>query len=370
MSIGPRDRVIESLLRGSLTAAQPSAACLDAETLAAWVDGGLDTESTARAEAHVANCAYCQTVVASMVHVSDAIGATSSLDEASERPWWQLDIRWLVPLLGAATAGLLWMVVPQEAPRSAPPLVQESKDAAGARSEPSDARAPDRAAAAPSSATSAVSPPAPPPVEPSARKARPAETQALSKETDRQARDQAGAMAKLEAPSRADAPAALEESIAQERRREAESVPAPAAPAPPPTAGALGATEAARNRAAFAESAPLIASRDAAVQWRVRNGAIVERSVDGGGTWVATEGNAGAGVLAGASPAPEVCWLVGRSGLVLVTRDARTWRRATAPVLESLVGVEAIDERRATVRTAAGAAYQTDDGGATWRRAQ
>ena len=127
MSIGPRDRVVESLLRGNLTAAQPSAACLDAETLAAWVDGGLDTELTARAEAHVANCAYCQTVVASMVHVSDAIGATSSLGEPSERPWWQLNIRWLVPLLGAATAALLWMVVPQEAPRSAPPLVRSRR---------------------------------------------------------------------------------------------------------------------------------------------------------------------------------------------------------------------------------------------------
>jgi hypothetical protein len=369
MSIGPRDRVVERLLRGNLTAAQPSAACLDAETLAAWVDGGLDTESTARAEAHVANCEYCQTVVASMVHVSDAIGATSSLGEPSERPWWQLNIRWLVPLLGAATAALLWMVVPQEAPRSTPPLVPESKDTVGARSEPSNARAPDQAASAPSTATSAASPPAPPPVEPSARKARPAETPALSKEIDRQTRDQAGATAKSEAPSRADAPAALEESIAQERRREAESLPAPAAPAPPAAAGALGATGAMQNRA-FVEALPLIASRDAAVQWRVRNGSIVERSVDGGGTWMATEGNAGTGVLAGASPAPEVCWLVGRSGLVLVTRDARIWRRATAPVVENLVGVEATDERRATVRTAAGAAYETDDGGATWRRAQ
>ena len=120
----------------------------------------------------------------------------------------------------------------------------------------------------------------------------------------------------------------------------------------------------------FAEATPVIGSRDAAVQWRVRDGSIVERSVDGGRTWVATEGTAGTGVLAGASPTPDVCWLVGRSGRVLVTSDARTWRRATGPVVEDLVGVEAIDDRRATVRTAAGAAYETGDGGATWRRAR
>jgi hypothetical protein len=369
MSIGPRDRVVESLLRGRGTTAERSPDCLDAELLAAWVDDGLDPALSARAEAHVSNCAYCQTVVASMVHVADAIGATSS--ERSEPAWWQLNIRWLVPILGAVTAGLLWMVVPRETPQSVTPVVQESKDIAGARAEPSDARAPQQAAAAPSVAPPASSPAAAP-VEQLTRKTRPAEAPALSKEIDRQARDQASAMAKAEAPS------AREEQTAPERRRDADRlaetvspapVPAPAPAAPPPPAGALGATSAMQNRA-FADAPPTIASRDAAVQWRIRNGSVVERSVDGGGTWVATEGNAGTGVLAGASPAPEVCWLVGRGGLVLVTRDARTWRRASAPVAEDLVGVEAVDDRRAIVRTAGGASYETDDGGATWRRAR
>ena len=101
-------------------------------------------------------------------------------------------------------------------------------------------------------------------------------------------------MAKSEAPSRADAPAALEETIAQERRREAEPLPAPAAPARTAAAGRWGRQARCTDR--VFKALPLIASRDAAVQWRVRNGSIVERSVDGGGTWTATEGNAGTGV--------------------------------------------------------------------------
>ena len=40
-----------------------------------------------------------------------------------------------------------------------------------------------------------------------------------------------------------------------------------------------------------------------------------------------------------------------------------------SPEAEDLVGVEATDERHATVRTAAGASYQTTDAGRTWNEA-
>ena len=41
-------------------------ACLDAETLGAWTDGGLDPAAMAAAEAHVSNCARCQALVGTM----------------------------------------------------------------------------------------------------------------------------------------------------------------------------------------------------------------------------------------------------------------------------------------------------------------
>ena len=41
---------------------RPSA-CLDAETLGAWTDGGLESRAMAAAEAHVSSCARCQALV-------------------------------------------------------------------------------------------------------------------------------------------------------------------------------------------------------------------------------------------------------------------------------------------------------------------
>ena len=65
-----RDRSVDELLRRALVAPptpQVSEACLDAETLAAWVDGGLDQTALALAETHAASCARCQALVAAMV---------------------------------------------------------------------------------------------------------------------------------------------------------------------------------------------------------------------------------------------------------------------------------------------------------------
>ena len=47
----PRDQAIERLLRHGAAPGPPSAECLDAETLSAWVDGGLEGRSLQRAEA-------------------------------------------------------------------------------------------------------------------------------------------------------------------------------------------------------------------------------------------------------------------------------------------------------------------------------
>ena len=54
------------MLRGGEPRPEPSPDCLDAETLAAWTDRGLDAAGHARAEAHMASCAYCQSVMAAL----------------------------------------------------------------------------------------------------------------------------------------------------------------------------------------------------------------------------------------------------------------------------------------------------------------
>ena len=40
----------------------PTNRCLDGETLAAWVDGGLSRNDAAMAEAHVSSCPRCQEI--------------------------------------------------------------------------------------------------------------------------------------------------------------------------------------------------------------------------------------------------------------------------------------------------------------------
>ena len=110
-----RDRSVDELLRRSLAAGSggpPSPACLDAETLAAWMDGTLDSVTASAAEVHASSCARCQAMFAAMVR--------SAPDVVVATPWWRRDwnLRWVVPLTAATAALLLWTVVPDRGVRS------------------------------------------------------------------------------------------------------------------------------------------------------------------------------------------------------------------------------------------------------------
>jgi photosystem II stability/assembly factor-like uncharacterized protein len=62
-----------------------------------------------------------------------------------------------------------------------------------------------------------------------------------------------------------------------------------------------------------------------------------------------------------------VCWIVGRSGLVLLSTDGETWRRLDFPdATVDLVSVTARDGAAATVTAANGRIYRTTDAGRTW----
>ena len=58
--------------------------CLDAETLAAWVDGGLSGAALETVQVHVADCARCQAFVGTLARVS---GAASETPGRAARPW-------------------------------------------------------------------------------------------------------------------------------------------------------------------------------------------------------------------------------------------------------------------------------------------
>jgi photosystem II stability/assembly factor-like uncharacterized protein len=111
---------------------------------------------------------------------------------------------------------------------------------------------------------------------------------------------------------------------------------------------------------------PPIVSPDANVRWRLA-GTNVERSTDGGRTWQLQATGSEIELLAGAAPAPTVCWIVGRRGLVLRSTDGATWQRLPFPEATlDLAAVTARDALDATVTGADGRRYRTTDAGKTW----
>jgi hypothetical protein len=122
------------------------------------------------------------------------------------------------------------------------------------------------------------------------------------------------------------------------------------------------------SQAVVAESpAPAIQTPDAAVQYRIAGAGVVERSDDGGATWQGQRVMANAEILAGAAPSVNVCWLVGRGGMVLMTNDGKNWKKVPSATTVDLVAVTAADAMFATITTADGRKFSTQNGGMTWK---
>ncbi len=110
----------------------------------------------------------------------------------------------------------------------------------------------------------------------------------------------------------------------------------------------------------------LVQSPDPQVLWRISGGRFVERSTDAGATWRTQWTNASAHVVAGSAPSADTCWLVGRSGIVMVTTDANKWHTITPPADVDFANVSASDASSATITTADGRQFKTRDGGKHW----
>jgi photosynthesis system II assembly factor YCF48-like protein len=114
-------------------------------------------------------------------------------------------------------------------------------------------------------------------------------------------------------------------------------------------------------------AAQMIQTPDANVQYRIQGPGVVERSKDGGATWQGQRVKANAEILAGAAPSVNVCWLVGRGGVILMTSDGKKWKRIPSPAVVDFVEVTASDASFATVAAADGRKFSTQNGGMTWQ---
>jgi hypothetical protein len=347
---GPRERdqTVERLLRQSLETPQRAGvtdSCLDAETLAAWADGGLSGAALEAAQLHVADCARCQDLVGTLARINSTVPPTEPA--RASRRW----LAWLVPLTAAAAAVALWAALPDRNARvSQAPQVQNT------------ANLPPTPQATPAPPATGVQ-----------------EAPVRRNDALQQPGLLAGAATKEVASSDAtkDKGEVARNGVAgrleaDNLKKAAEPPAAPAAPvaaaAPAPSALPERAGGLTRSAARAADvAATEIVSPDPSVRWRIL-GAAVQHSANGGSTWEAASTGVAAEITAGAAPSASVCWLVGRGGVVLLTTDGRTWRRVAFPEMTDLSAVRATDAggRAASVSTADGRTFSTTDGGVTW----
>ena len=119
--------------------------------------------------------------------------------------------------------------------------------------------------------------------------------------------------------------------------------------------------------AATQQPALVVRSPEGSTQWRIVKPGSVQRSNDAGATWQTQADGVNAVFTSGAAPSDSVCWLVGKSGVVLQSTDGRSWHRVPFPQAVDLIAVVATDATTATVTTAGGRTFTTTDGGRTWK---
>ena len=335
--------------------------CLDAETIAAWMDGSLSERERTAAEAHAADCDRCLAVLA-------AVAKTVPPPQKAARPSWLpglsgLSARWLVPIATAAVAVVAWVAV-QDQRESVRP-VDMIAPPASAPAPPAAPPAELKREAAPQANVGGVAAEKSP--APALEKRKPVVSARRDEQAKIQAEDEAAKREQLERLAR-------DGLVPQPRSAVAPPPPVAAPPAKPVAApqAAAATTRTAEQtitqsqfRSAIAPT--FVVSPDPNMRWRI-SGSLVERSTDGGRTWSVQTIGIQISISAGVSPAPGVCWMVGRGGTVLLTTDGETWRRLEFPDANAnLVAVAARDALSATVATADGRTYVTDDGGKTWR---
>jgi hypothetical protein len=331
--------------------------CPDAETLAAWVDGGLSAKAAAAVELHASNCSQCIAMLAAMERSAPA---------ARVRHAWTPGrlFRWLAPITAAATAVAIWIAVPDRPVTSnraqdleaapAAPMVQVPV--------PTPIPVPDAAPVpgpAPG-ATLGASEPRITNAEPQARNFE-AGTRNRDAGTQNKEFETRSAQPSAEAELRDDyrRESALQKSLgASAEASDAAAAPeAPRGPtgAPPPAAAAESVPSAAAQRAASAAraDAPSVDTVNETV-------ALARRSPQ----------TKAADSIESIAPAnSSYRWRIVGSRIERSINGGRTWTRTRVPPRPP-TAIRSVDADRAVARTSDNAEFYTVDGGRSWTRVQ
>ena len=345
-------------------------ACLDAETLAVWAEGALPSSQATAVEAHVADCARCQELVATFALTEpDAVAAPASVP--ARAPWKQW--LWLPAGVGLAAAAVIFLAVAlmqstmpsqpeSQAAKAEAPVAAPIAPAAPAPTPVAPSPAPARKREPAPEAASMPAPPPPPPMPPPAPVAmapRPAPQMPPP-----------GVVGGMVGSIPGSAVGGVTSGVA-EMRMERSANARDAWTLTPLVEFASPGNRPAASRGGGGGNATMalnVAAPPTITRWRVTTATKVERSADNGRTWTTVDlGSAPVTITNGAAPSAQVCWLVGRGGLVLRSADGVTFARVTFPEPLELISITATDLLHATVTATDGRQFTTADGGLTWK---
>ena len=401
------DKLATELLRQSLAHEPAAGECPDSEILAAYFERSLNAEETARCESHLCGCARCREELAVVERASQDAAVAGQGTQAAGRRVSVWDWRWLAPVAAALIVAAIWIVQrPSNSNRESQPPVGMSQpsEPPAAKQAPAPSRTP--AQSAPSAAA--------PKSEMTQNRALDKAQNALSREmaepsTNETRRGVATSNARRDVDTNLQAKSAgVRQSDSEERaaRTEAEPVAgalqtAPASPAtatPSPQAGNAGGmvqaetdesaqtaklkeqmgaaakpnlyakkdAKAAPTSGGIGAVARVVRTPDPNVLWQIPEKGVL-KSEDAGATWhQANLRVANARVVALAAPSAQVCWIVGRDSLILLTTDGMHWQTVAPPAQADFVQAVAENASSATVTTSDGQRFQTNDAGMHW----
>ena len=102
--------------------------------------------------------------------------------------------------------------------------------------------------------------------------------------------------------------------------------------------------------------------------WRLGDGGEIGSSTDGGRTWEPQTSGVQNDLMVGSAASDRVCWVAGKSGTVLLTRDGgKHWIQIVSPIEGEIGGIHAVDAQHASLwDQPKHRSFETSDGGVTW----
>jgi len=400
MILRKQKKAAANLLRRSLRDSDD--VCPGPDILAGYFDRSLDAQESARYELHLSQCARCREQLAALDRANAPVAGPGAHPEHPSSWAWFWDWRRLAPVAAALLVAAVWLARrPAPKPGSEPPqlvAMSQPQEALGTSAKQEGRSIPNGVSPA-SNLTSdlgtgggtlkkATAPPT----------GKEAQTDSLKKEKPEAVGDLDLGVSNRTAPSTVSGnlrslapPLAKDESSLRTPGKSPEEV-TEASPAetirarpsavemkgPSTSAAARVSAQQVKTDAGVAPQAltlegvarrstgEIILTPNPKLLWRIAQGGYVERTQDGGVSWQAQLPETGAQLTAGSAPSEKICWLVGPGGVILLTTNAKDWKRIPPPVSADFVAITAGGVSSATVTTADGRKFATADAGVHW----